>query len=60
MEPDLDAWQRFAAEHGVHPSIRSYLRLRPEDFYAAEDGSIVTARSWTDLSDMMQALEQMG
>ena len=60
VEPDLDAWQRFAAEHGVHPSIRSYLRLRPEDFYAAEDGSIVTARSWTDLSDMMQALEQMG
>ena len=60
VEPDLDAWQRFAAEHGVHPSIRSYLRLRPEDFYAAEDGSIVTARSWTDLSDMMLALERMG
>ena len=60
VEPDLDAWLRFASEHGVHPSIRSYLRLRPEDFYAADDGNIVTARSWTDLSDIMLALERMG
>ena len=60
VEPDLDAWQRFAAERGTHPSIRSYLRLRPEDFYTADGENIVTARGWTDLSDMMLGLEQIG
>lgn len=56
IEPDVNAWQAFAAQTGVHPSIRAYLRLRPEDFYIAEDENIVTPRSWCDLSDMIHAL----
>lgn len=60
IEPDADAWQSYAAAVGVHPSIRAYLRLRPEDFYLAEGENIVTPRSWCDLSGMIQALEAAG
>ena len=60
IEPDVQAWQDYAAEAGVHPSIRAYLRLRPEDFYIAEEQNIVTPRSWCDLSDMILALESAG
>lgn len=57
VEPDLEAWKNFAVVHGVHPAVRSYLALRAEDFYASDGDHLVTARSWTDLSDMMLALE---
>ena len=57
IEPDVQAWQDYAAKAGVHPAIRAYLRLRPEDFYIAEEQNIVTPRSWCDLSDMILALE---
>lgn len=60
IEPDLQAWQAYAARTGVHPAIRAYLRLRPEDFYIAEETSIVTPRSWCDLSGMLQTLERAG
>ena len=60
VEPDLEAWRSFAAAHGVHPSVKSYLSLRPEDFYAADGDRVVTARSWTDLSDAMLAMEASG
>lgn len=58
IEPDVQAWQDYAAQAGVHPSICAYLRLRPEDFYIAEDGNIVTPRSWCDLSDMLKFQEE--
>ena len=60
IEPDLAAWQEYAAQRQVHPSVRGYLRLRPEDFFRAEGERIVTARSWMNLSDMMLALEKSG
>ena len=60
IEPDLSAWQEYAAQRQVHPSVRGYLRMRPEDFYRAEGERIVTARSWMNLSDMMLALEKNG
>ena len=60
IEPDLSAWQEYAAQRQVHPSVRGYLRLRPEDFFQAEGERIVTARSWMNLSDMMLALEKSG
>ena len=60
IEPDVQAWQDYAAKVGVHPSVRAYLRLQPEDFYLAEGENIVTPRSWCDLSDMIYALESAG
>ena len=60
VEPDLAAWRAYAAARGVHPAVRSWLALREADFYATDGDRIVTARSWTDLSDVMLALEAVG
>lgn len=60
IEPNLEAWQIYATESGVHPSIRAYLHLRPDDFYIAEESNIVTPRSWCNLSEMIYALENAG
>ena len=60
VEPDLDAWLEYAAETGVKPVIRSYLRLSPEEFTRIEPEGAITPRSWTDLSKMLTALEALG
>lgn len=60
VEPELDAWRRYAVSRGVHPAVRSYLALRSEDFYVSDGDRIVTARSWSDLSGMMLAMEALG
>ena len=61
VEPDLRAWQEYAAAHGVHPAVTSYLEAKPGAFYrvraAAHGSTIVTARGWEDLSRMLQACE---
>ncbi len=59
IEPDLNAWLEYAAESDVHPIVRSYLRLSPEDFYRITADGAITPRSWTDLSRMMLALDAM-
>ena len=57
VEPDLKTWLGYAAVQGVHPLIRSYLTLKPGDFYVPDGDRIITARSWTDLSEVMLAME---
>ena len=62
VEPDYDIWKEYAYIKGVHPSIMTYLDIRKSDFYRIEttvDGkSYVTARGWTDLSNMIRLLEK--
>ena len=60
VEPELDAWLEYAAETGVQPVIRSYLRLSPEEFCRIEPDGAITPRSWTDLSRMLSAMEALG
>ena len=64
IEPDYKAWKEYAAETMVHPAIRSYLDIRESDFYRVEstvDGkTFVTARGWSDLSDMLRLYEKNG
>jgi hypothetical protein len=64
IEPDYKAWKEYAAETLVHPAIRSYLDIRESDFYRVEstvDGkTFVTARGWSDLSDMIRLCEENG
>lgn len=64
VEPDLQAWKEYAKEQNVHPAICTYLELHPEHFYSMEhtvDGNqFVTARSWEDLSVMLQLYEKNG
>ena len=62
VEPDYDVWKEYAYKKGVHAAITTYLDIKKGDFYKIEttvDGkSFVTARGWSDLSDMMKLYEQ--
>lgn len=62
VEADYDAWKEYAYNHAVHPAITTYLEIKKQDFYKIEttvDGkSFVTARGWSDLSDMIKLYEQ--
>ena len=64
VEPDYDVWKEYAYKKGVHPAILTYLDIKKSDFYKIEttvDGkSFVTARGWSDMSDMMKLYEQHG
>jgi len=61
VEPDYDVWKEYAYKKGVHASITTYLDIKSADFYKIEttvDGkSFVTARGWSDLSDMIKLYE---
>ncbi|MCR5088543.1 MAG: AAA family ATPase [Oscillospiraceae bacterium] len=62
IEPDVEAWKRYALEKGIHPAVISYLNLKKEDFYRIETGvsgvRFVTARGWEDLSQMLTLYEK--
>jgi hypothetical protein len=62
VEPDYDVWKEYAYIKGVHPAITTYLDIKKDDFYRIEttvDGkNYVTARGWTDLSNMIRLLEK--
>ena len=64
VEADFDVWKEYAYRKGVHASIITYLDIKKSDFYKIEttvDGkSFVTARGWTDLSDMIGLYEEHG
>ncbi len=64
IEPDYKIWKEYALDRGVHPSISTYLDIKSKDFYRVEttiDGkTIVTARAWLNLSDMIRLYEQNG
>ncbi len=62
VEPDYDVWKEYALNKGIHPAITTYLDIKKGDFYKIEstvDGKrFVTARGWSDLSDMIRLYEQ--
>ncbi len=64
VEPDYDAWKEYAFRSGVHPAVTTYLDIKKPDFYKIEttvDGkSFVTARGWSDLSEMIRLYEKNG
>ena len=64
VEPDFEVWKEYAINRGTHPSIISYLEVRKDDFYKIESTvggkSFVTARGWSDLSDMIKLYEEQG
>ena len=64
VEPDYEVWKEYAYRKGVHAAITTYLDIKKSDFYKIEttvDGkTFVTARGWSDLSDMMRLYEQHG
>ena len=64
IAPDYDAWREYAFAKGVHPAVISYLDIKKTEFYHVEttvDGKrFVTARGWSDLSDMIKLFEMNG
>ena len=63
VEADFEVWKEYAKTAGVHPSILSYLNVRPQNFCQIEttvDGKrFVTARGWEDLSTILKVYEDM-
>lgn len=61
VEPEFEAWEKYAVESGVHYTVISYLKSKKNNFYkieSTENGkSFVTARGWDDLSQMIQVYE---
>jgi len=64
VEADLTVWKEYAYKKGIHPAIMTYLDIHKSNFYKIEstvDGkTFVTARGWSDLSDMIKLYEELG
>ena len=64
VEPEFETWKEYAYRSGVHGAVITYLEIKKNDFYHVEttvDGkSFVTARGWSDLSDMIRLYEKLG
>ena len=64
VEPDFAVWKEYAYKKGVHPAILTFLDIKRDCFYRVEttvDGkTFVTARGWSDLSEMMHLYERNG
>ena len=64
VEPDYETWKEYARSRAVHPAILTYLDIKKDDFYKIEttvDGkTFVTARGWSDLSEMIRLFERNG
>ena len=64
VEPDYTVWKEYAYARVTHPAIMTYLDIKKGDFYRIEstvDGkTFVTARGWSDLSDMIRLCEDIG
>ena len=62
IDPDYTVWKEFAYQKGVHPSIISYLDIKKDNFYkietTVEGKTYITARGWSDLSDMIRLYEK--
>ncbi|MBR2532807.1 MAG: AAA family ATPase [Lachnospiraceae bacterium] len=62
VDPDYDAWKEYAYRAGTHAAVLTYLDIKKSDFYKIEttvDGkTFVTARGWSDLSDMIRLYEE--
>ena len=64
VEPDVDVWLAYAAEHNLHPAVVTYLQTKPGAFYKVQAGVhgtlMVTARGWEDLSRIIGSFEAEG
>ncbi len=63
VDPDYAAWRVYAQESDVHPAITTFLEIKKDCFYSVESKpgvkSFVTARGWSDLSEIIVLFEHM-
>jgi len=64
IDPDYSVWKEYAYQKGIHPAILSYLDIKKDNFYkietTIEGKTYITARGWSDLSDMIRLYEKNG
>ncbi|MBQ6388866.1 MAG: AAA family ATPase [Mogibacterium sp.] len=64
IEPDYEAWKKYAYVTNVHASVLTYLEARRGSFYKVEESiegkKFVTARGWSDLSSIIRMYEMLG
>ena len=64
IDPDYNVWKEYAYQKGIHPAILSYLDIKKDNFYkietTIEGKTYITARGWSDLSDMIRLYEKNG
>lgn len=64
IEFDQKDFFQYAEAKQFHPAVLSYLKERPEHICfcdtEGEEGRIVTARGWENLSDCIRGYEQLG
>ena len=64
VEPDFSVWKEYAYARATHPAVITYLDIKKNDFYRIESTvsgkTFVTARGWSDLSDMIRLCEEIG
>ena len=64
VEADLTVWKEYAEQVNIHPAIRSYLEVKPQNFCQIEttvDGKqFATPRGWEDLSRLIEVYERLG
>ena len=63
IEEDFQSFKSYAYQAGVHGAITSYLEIKKDRFYFVkqdiEGKRYVTARSWEDLSKLLQVYEEL-
>lgn len=63
IQPDTGVFLEYAAAHGLHGAVVSYLKLYPDRFYHVSQSEgrkyHVTARGWEDLSALLQSYEAL-
>lgn len=63
VEPDYESFKGYALQRNIARSIISYLDIRQDNFYVvettAEGFSVVTPRSWEDLSQSIYMHEEL-
>ena len=63
IEEDFQSCKTYAYQAGIHSAITSYLEIKKDRFYFVkqdiEGKRYVTARSWEDLSKLLQVYEEL-
>lgn len=57
LEPDLQDWTDWAAQHNVAPELIAFLRFRPELLhkYSGEEQAFPSPRTWSFASQILEA-----
>lgn len=59
IEPEVDAWIKWALRHNIHPLVTGFIRFKPECFFTMEgnlERGWPSPRSWERVSTMLHLL----